>query len=110
MWHFKARRSSLLHLLAEFGKKNVTERAFSLTEEDQGGAGPLQRTHGVAKQQHRAQDGEELPCGCDDGAGQGSEVDHGQENEGLARTGKTRSGGSSGLRGWGSSVQLPHLS
>lgn len=56
----------------------------SKTEEDQNGAGPLQRTHGVAKQKNRAEDGEELPCGCDDGAGQGSKVDHSQENEGLS--------------------------
>lgn len=70
---------------------------LTLTEEDQNGAGPLQRSHGVAKQQNRAEDGEELPGGGDDGAGQGSEVDHGQENEGLVTTCEARSAACAGF-------------
>lgn len=69
---------------------------LTLTEEDQDGAGPLQSAHGVAKQKNWAEDGEELPCGCDDGAGQRSKVDHSQENEGLVRTCKARSVGRAG--------------
>lgn len=69
---------------------------MSLTEEDQNGSGPLQRTHGVAKQKNRAEDGEELPCGRDDGARQGSKVDHSQENEGLVTTRETSSVGCAG--------------
>lgn len=71
--------------------KNVKVCELTLTEEDQNSSGPLQRTHGVAKQKNRAEDGEELPCGCDDGAGQGSKVDHSQKNEGLLTTCETRS-------------------
>lgn len=71
-------------------------RELTLTEEDQNGAGPLQRSHGVAEQQNRAEDGEELPCGCDDGAGQGSKVDHSQENEGLVTTRRVRRAGLGG--------------
>lgn len=58
---------------------------LSLTEEDQDGANPLHRTHDVAKQKHRAEDGEELPCGGDNGAGQRPEVHHRHKDEGLVK-------------------------
>lgn len=61
-----------------------SELKQNLTEEDQDGADPLHRTHDIAKQNNRAEDGEELPGGGDDGAGQRSEVHHRHEDERLA--------------------------
>lgn len=56
---------------------------LTLTEENQDGADPLHRTHHVTKENDGAEDGEELPGGGDDGAGQRPEVDHRHEDEGL---------------------------
>lgn len=52
----------LLRSLAKFGIQTKTE-------EDQDCAHPLYGTDDVAKQNDRAEDGEELACGGDDGAG-----------------------------------------
>lgn len=60
-----------------------TNEARTLTQEDQHGAEPLQRGHDVPKQDDGAQDGEELPGGGDDGAGQRPEAHHRHEDEGL---------------------------
>ena len=60
----------------------------SLTHEHQDCSGPLHVRHNVAKEQHGAQDGEELARRGDDGAGQGSKVHHGHEDEGLKEEGE----------------------
>lgn len=64
----------------------VLKPEFILTEEHQGGSNPLQWTHDVAEQNNGAEDGEELPCSGDDGAGQGPKVDHRHEDEGLVKS------------------------
>ena len=46
-------------------------------------AHPLSVQQGVAKIQHRCQDGEELSGGGDDGGGEGPKVSHCQEDEVL---------------------------
>lgn len=58
---------------------------LSLTEEHQDSAKPLHRSHDVAKQKDGAEDGEELPRGGDDGAGQRPEVHHRHKDEGLVK-------------------------
>lgn len=60
-----------------------TRRGSTLTEEDQDGADPLHGGHDVPEQEDGAEDGEELPGGGDDGAGQRPEVHHRHEDEGL---------------------------
>ena len=60
-----------------------TSLASMLTEEDQNSAAPLHGSNDVAKQNHRAEDGEELPRCRDDGAGERPEVHDGHEDEGL---------------------------
>lgn len=57
-----------------------------LTKEDQNSSAPLHGTYDVAKQNDRAQDGEELPCCRDDGAGKRSKVHDRHEDEGLLET------------------------
>lgn len=58
---------------------------LTLTEEHQDGANPLHRTHDIAKQKNGAKDGEELPRGGDNGAGQRPKVHHCHEDEGLVK-------------------------
>lgn len=67
----------LLWCLAKFGIKPETK-------EHQDSADPLHGVEDVAEQKDRAQDGKELPCGSDDGAGERAEVHHSHEDEGLA--------------------------
>lgn len=67
-------------LLGDFAKFSIK----SETEEHEDGARPLHRTHDVAEQKNRAKDGEELPGGGDDGAGQRPKIHHRHEDEGLA--------------------------
>lgn len=55
------------------------------TKEYQDGANPLHLSHDVAKQNNGTKDGEELPCGGDDGAGQRPEVHHSHEDKGLQK-------------------------
>lgn len=57
----------------------------TLTKEDEHGADPLQGGHDVPKQDDWAQDGEELPGGGDDGAGQRPEAHHRHEDKGLEK-------------------------
>lgn len=64
---------------------NEDRRGSALTEEDQHGAHPLQGGYDVPKQDDGAQDGEELPGGGDDGAGQRPEAHHRHEDEGLEK-------------------------
>lgn len=64
---------------------NEDKRGSTLTEEDQHGADPLQGGHDVPEQDDGAQDGEELPGGGDDGAGQRSKAHHCHEDEGLEK-------------------------
>lgn len=54
-----------------------------LTKEHQDSADPLHGVEDVAEQKDRAQDGKELPCGSDNGAGERAEVHHSHEDEGL---------------------------
>lgn len=49
---------------------------------------PLETGHGVVEDDNRDEDGEELAGGGDDGAGQRSEIGHGQKDEVLQH--KTR--------------------
>lgn len=58
---------------------------WTLTEEHQDGADPLHRTHYIAEQKNGAEDGEELPRGGDDGAGQRPKVHHRHKDEGLVK-------------------------
>lgn len=69
---------------AGINKQNAKPE-WTLTEEHQDGANPLHRTHDIAEQNNRAEDGEELPRGGDDGAGQRPEVHHGHKDEGLLK-------------------------
>lgn len=71
---------SVCRLLWGFAKFSIK----SETEEYQDGANPLHRTHDIAKQNNGAEDGEELPRGGDDGAGQRPKVHHSHKDEGLA--------------------------
>lgn len=67
-------------------KKQIkSKNKLSLTKEHEDGADPLRPTHDVTKQDDRAEDGEELPRSCDDGAGQRSEVHHRHKDEGLGK-------------------------
>lgn len=62
---------------------NKERRGSTLTEEDQHGADPLHVGHDVPEQEDGAEDGEKLPGGGDDGAGQRPKVHHRHEDEGL---------------------------
>lgn len=55
----------------------------ALTQENEDSSKPLQGCDDVPKQQHRAQDGEELSCCRDDGAGEGPEMHNRHKDEGL---------------------------
>ncbi len=55
----------------------------SLTEEDEDGTKPLHSADDVPKQQHRPQDGEELPRRCDDGTSERPKIHHSHEDESL---------------------------
>lgn len=67
-------------LLGGFAKLSIK----SETEEHEDGAKPLHGGHDVAEQNNGAEDGEELPGGGDDGAGQRPKVHYRHEDEGLA--------------------------
>ncbi len=55
----------------------------SLTDEDEDGTKPLHRADDVPKQQHRPQDGEELPRRRDEGTGERPKIHHSHEDESL---------------------------
>lgn len=61
----------------------VNKLMLLLTKEHQDSADPLHGVEDVAEQKDRAQDGKELPCGSDNGAGERAEVHHSHEDEGL---------------------------
>lgn len=64
-------------------RMSESQCACTLTQENKDGSQPLQRCNDVPKQQHRAQDGKELPCCRDDGAGEGPEIHNSHKDEGL---------------------------
>lgn len=71
---------SVCRLLGAFAKFSIQSK----TEEHKDGAEPLHRAHDVTKQNNGAEDGEELPRGGYDGAGQRSKVYYRHKDEGLA--------------------------
>lgn len=68
-------------LLCSFPKLGIKTE----TQENQHSAHPLHGADGVGEEDHRSQDGEELPCCGDDGASQGTKVDDCHEDKALTQ-------------------------
>lgn len=58
---------------------------MELTQEHKHSAHPLHGADGVGKEDHRGQNGEELPSCSDDRAGQGTKIHNRHEDEALEK-------------------------
>lgn len=75
-------RSSVCRLFRRLSKFGIESEA----KEDQDGPKPLHMTDNVPEQQNRAQDGEELARGGDDGTGERPKIHHSHEDERLSKS------------------------
>ena len=86
----------------------IINKQTNKTCKNQSSSQPLPGDKAVAKEDDRCKDSEELPCGSDDGAGEGAKVTYAKEDEELEISASADGGPRSRVRARGTLCSAPH--